>query len=156
MVKKILPWIVVGVLAAVFVAAFALKDSMNSAITEMMKQQASPEMKDAGQTEVDSLYNYSVSGSSFEITFLEFGSKGCSACARMEGVMEEIITKYPDKVKVVFVNVLKPESQLLMKYYGIAAIPTQVLLNKEGKEFFRHSGYYSTEELSQKFSSHKN
>ena len=34
-----------------------------------------------------------------------------------------------------------------MKYYGIAAIPTQVLLNKEGKEFFRHTGFYSTEEL---------
>ena len=46
--------------------------------------------------------------------------------ARMEGVMEEIIAKYPDKVKVVFVNVLKPESQLLMKYYGIAAIPTVI------------------------------
>lgn len=34
-----------------------------------------------------------------------------------------------------------------MKYFGVAAIPTQVLLDKEGKEFFRHSGYYSTEEL---------
>lgn len=148
MVKKILPWIVVGVLAAVFVAAFALKDSMNSAISEMMKQQASPEMKDAGQTEVDSLYNYSISGSSFEITFLEFGSKGCSACARIEGVMDEIREKYPDRVNVVFVNVLKPESQLLMKYYGIAAIPTQVLLNKEGKEYFRHTGFYSFDDLS--------
>ena len=147
MVKKILPWIVVAVLAAVFVAAFALKDSMNSAISEMMKQQASPETTNAGQTMVDSLYNYSAIGSSFEITFLEFGSKGCSACARMEGVMDEIREKYPAKVNVVFVNVLKPESQLLMKYYGIAAIPTQVLLNKEGKEYFRHSGYISGEEL---------
>ncbi|HPF52664.1 MAG TPA: thioredoxin family protein [Draconibacterium sp.] len=147
MVKKILPWIVVAVFAAVFVAAFVLKDSMNSAISEMMKQQASPEMTDAGQTIIDSLYNYTANGFSFEITFLEFGSKGCSACARMEGVMDEITEKYPAKVNVVFVNVLKPESQLLMKYYGIAAIPTQVLLNKEGKEFFRHTGYISGEEL---------
>ncbi len=150
MVKKILPWIVVGVLAAVFVAAFALKDSMNSAISEMMKQQASPEMTNSGEALVDSLYNYNASGSSFEITFLEFGSKGCSACARMEGVMDEIREKYPAKVNVVFVNVLKPESQLLMKYYGIAAIPTQVLLNKEGTEYFRHTGFYSSQELSQK------
>jgi thioredoxin 1 len=34
-----------------------------------------------------------------------------------------------------------------MKYYGIAAIPTQVLLDKTGKEFFRHTGYLSTKEL---------
>jgi len=148
MVKKILPWVVVGVLAAVFVAAFALKDSMNSAISEMMKQQVSPETTNAGQTVVDSLYNYAASGSSFEITFLEFGSKGCSACARMEGVMDEIREEYPEQVNVVFVNVLKPESQLLMKYYGIAAIPTQVLLNKEGKEYFRHTGFYSFDDLS--------
>ena len=147
MVKKTLPWIVVGVLAAVFVTAFALKDSMNNAISEMMKQQVSPETTDAGQTIIDSLYNYGTNGSSFEVTFLEFGSKGCSACARMEGVMDEIREKYPDHVNVVFVNVLKPESQLLMKYYGIAAIPTQVLLNKEGKEYFRHTGYISGEEL---------
>jgi len=42
---------------------------------------------------------------------------------------------------VVFLNILKPENQLLMKYYGIAVIPTQVLLDKEGEEFFRHSGF---------------
>jgi thioredoxin 1 len=40
-----------------------------------------------------------------------------------------------------------PENQPLMKYYGIAAIPTQVLLNKEGKEYLRHTEYFSTEKL---------
>jgi hypothetical protein len=38
-----------------------------------------------------------------------------------------------------------------MKYFGIASIPTQVLLNKTGKEFFRHTGYYSAEELVRNF-----
>jgi len=66
----------------------------------------------------------------------------------MESVMTEIRTKYPQTVNVVFLNILKPENQDLMKYFGVAAIPTQVLLDKEGKEFFRHSGYISTEELS--------
>jgi thioredoxin 1 len=65
----------------------------------------------------------------------------------MESVMEEISTKYPIKVNVVFLNVLKPESQNLMKLYGIAAIPTQILLNKNGKEFFRHTGYISSTDL---------
>jgi len=35
----------------------------------------------------------------------------------------------------------------LLKFYGIAVIPTQVLLDKTGKEVFRHSGYLSAKEL---------
>ncbi len=60
---------------------------------------------------------------------------------------KDINTKYPNRVNVVFVNIMLPQNQRLMKYYGIAAIPTQVLLNKEAKEFFRHTGYYSVDEL---------
>ena len=64
--------------------------------------------------------------------------------------MEEINKKYPQTVNVVFLNIVKPENQIFMKYFGVASIPTQVLLDKKGNEFFRHSGYYSTEELSRK------
>ncbi len=152
MIKKILPWVVIGIFAAVFVVAFALKDTMNNTISEMMKQQASPEMTNSGEALVDSLYNYSKNGAEHEITFLEFGSTGCPACKRMESVMEEVRQKYLQKVNVVFLNILKPENQLLMKYYGIAIIPTQVLLDREGKEFFRNSGYISTLELENYFS----
>jgi len=66
--------------------------------------------------------------------------------------MEEIQTKHPKTVNVVFLKVLLPENQNLMKYFGVAVIPTQVLLDKDGKEFFRHSGYYSTEDLNTEIS----
>lgn len=137
----------IGIFTLVFVLAFALKDTMNNTISEMMKQQASPEMANSGEALVDSLYNYSKNGAEYDITFLEFGSTGCPACKRMESVMEEVRQKYPQKVNVVFLNILKPENQLLMKYYGIAVIPTQVLLDKNGQEFFRHSGYISANDL---------
>jgi thioredoxin 1 len=151
MIKKILPWVVVGIFAAVFVVAFALKDTMNSTISEMMKAQASPELTSSGEALVDSLYNYSKNGAEFEITFLEFGATGCSACKRMESVLEEVRSKYPNRVNVVFMNIMKPESQILMKYYGIAVIPTQILLDGEGKEFFRNSGFISTGDLEKEF-----
>jgi thioredoxin 1 len=38
-----------------------------------------------------------------------------------------------------------------MKYFGIAAIPTQVLLDQEGQEFFRHTGYLSYNDLVDQF-----
>ena len=46
-----------------------------------------------------------------------------------------------------FLNILTPKNQTLMKLYGIAAIPTQILLDKNGEEFFRHTGYISTSKL---------
>jgi len=39
-----------------------MKDKMNNYLSEMMKQQASPEMTDLGEAMVDSLYNYSKNG----------------------------------------------------------------------------------------------
>ena len=42
------------------------------------------------------LYNYTKSDLDYKITFLEFGSTGCSACKRMESVMESIKTNYPN------------------------------------------------------------
>jgi thioredoxin 1 len=154
MLKKIIPWVMFILLFGLIIIGFALKENMNNYLSKMMKEQAAPETKASGAAFIDSLYNYSKNGQSFEITFLEFGAN-CPACKRMESVMEEIRAKYPQKVNVVFLNVLKPGNQVLMKYFGIASIPTQVLLDKDGKEFFRHSGYISTEELETKFDLHK-
>ncbi len=146
MVKKILPWIIFIVFFALLIIGFSLKDSMNNYLSALMKTQASTETTQSGNALIDSLYNYSANSLNYKTTFLEFGAKGCSACKRMESVMEEMNSKYT-KLNVVFLNVLKPENQNLMKLYGIAAIPTQVLLDKNGKEFFRHTGYISTTDL---------
>lgn len=120
---------------------------MENYASQLMKKQTTEVTKESTKSVVDSLYNYQKKGSKYEITFLEFGATGCSACKRMETVMAKIREKYPQKVNVIFLNVLLPESQVMMKYFGIAAIPTQVLLNKNGEEFFRHTGYFSEDEL---------
>lgn len=120
---------------------------MENYASKLMKKQTTEVTKESTKSIVDSLYNYQKNGSKYKITFFEFGATGCSACKRMETVMEEIREKYPQKINVIFLNVLLPESQVMMKYFGIATIPTQVLLDKNGEEFFRHTGYLSEEEL---------
>lgn len=151
MIKKILPWIVFSLLFLLVLIGYKMKDSMDSYLSKMMQKQASPEITKSGEARIDSLYNYSTNELNFEITFLEFGANGCSACKRMETVMDEIRTKYPNRVNVVFLNILDPKSQQLMKLYGIAAIPTQVVLDKNGREFYRHTGYISSLELANTF-----
>ena len=134
-------------LSALLIIGFAMKDSMNSYLSKMMVTQAGSEVEKSGTAYVDSLFNYAENGLTYRITFLEFGAKGCSACKRMEGVMTQVKSKFPDKVNVVFTDISKPSNQFLIKYFGIASIPTQVLLDINGKEIFRHSGYFSAEEL---------
>ncbi len=153
MIKKILPWLFIISLSALLIIGFAMKGSMNNYLSKMMVAQAGSDIEKSGSAYVDSLYNYSKNGSAYRVTFLEFGAKGCSACKRMEGVMAEIKERFPRDVNVVFIDISKPGNQHLIKYFGIASIPTQVLLNKSGREFFRHSGFYSVKELSEKLTS---
>ena len=146
MIKKILPGVVFIALFGLIIIGIALKDNMNNYVSKMMKTQAGSEITKSGSAYVDSNFDYTKNGKGYQVTFLEFGAN-CPACKRMESVMGEIRTKYPQTVYVIFLNIVKPENQILMKYFGIAAIPTQVLLDKEGNEYFRHTGYYSAEEL---------
>lgn len=69
----------------------------------------------------------------------------------MGSVMAEIKQKYSNRVKVVFINVSQKENRELVDYFGIVTIPTQVLLDKKGKEYFRHNGYLSADDLSKHF-----
>ncbi|MCF7919586.1 MAG: thioredoxin family protein [Candidatus Cloacimonetes bacterium] len=84
-----------------------------------------------------------------QITFLEFGSTTCIPCKMMEKVMEEVRTIYGDSVAVIFNNV--NEERELSKTWNIKLIPTQIFLDADGKEFFRHEGYYPTEEIAKLF-----
>jgi thioredoxin 1 len=127
-----------------------MKDGMNIRLSKMMQAQSGSEISSSGVTFIDSAFNYAKNGQSFRLTFLEFGAN-CPACKRMEAVMAEIRAKYPQKVNIVFLNILLPENQNLMKYFGVVSIPAQVLLDRNGKEFYRHSGYYSSEDLIKEF-----
>lgn len=151
MSKKILSVFALFLMLGFLILIFALKDKMNTYISTLMKEQVSFSDANTERMLIDSLYNYSENGEPNSITFLEFGATGCSACKQMEKVMVEIETKYPNHVKVVFYNILHPENQRLMKYYGVSAIPTQILLDKNGREYFRHFGYYSKEDLEKEF-----
>lgn len=65
--------------------------------------------------------------------------------------MQEVKLQFPEKVNVVFINVSFKENLSLMMLFGVSAIPTQILLDKSGKEYFRHTGYFSLSEISKKF-----
>lgn len=97
------------------------------------------------------MYDYSKQNTTFKLSFLEFGSTGCRECKMMEEVMKEVKANFANRINVVFYNVTKKENKTISKYFGIQIIPVQILLDKNGKEVFRHIGYYSYNELSKEF-----
>ncbi len=80
-----------------------------------------------------------------KVVMLELGSVGCIPCEQMKPVMEKLRTGYKGKLEVIFVDVRKDRDTALK--FRVFAIPTQVFLDKTGKEFHRHMGFYGYEEI---------
>lgn len=90
MLKRILLWVVYVMLFGFIIIGSALKENINNYLSKMMKEKAAPEIKTSGAAYVDSTFDYTKNGLNYQLTFLEFGSTGCSSCKRMEKVIEEI------------------------------------------------------------------
>lgn len=83
----------------------------------------------------------------YKVTFIELGSVRCVPCREMQPIMKSIEEKYGSQVKVVFYDVWTPLGKPMADKYNVQLIPTQVFLDANGKEFFRHEGFFSEEEL---------
>ncbi len=81
------------------------------------------------------------------VTFVELGSVKCIPCRQMQPVMKAIEEKYGEQISVVFYDVWKDDQVQYADKYRIRVIPTQVFLDKDGKEFFRHEGFYPEAEI---------
>jgi thioredoxin 1 len=81
------------------------------------------------------------------VTFIELGSVNCIPCKAMQPIMEEVRVKYSSQVKVVFYDVWTKAGQPFGQFYKIKIIPTQIFLDRNGKEYFRHEGFFPAEEL---------
>ncbi|MFC1540971.1 thioredoxin family protein [Candidatus Latescibacterota bacterium] len=82
-----------------------------------------------------------------KVTFIELGSVNCIPCKMMQPIMAEIEKEYKDQVNVVFHDVWTKEGQPYAEKYKIKLIPTQVFLDKDGVEYFRHEGFFPKDEL---------
>ena len=78
-------------------------------------------------------------------TMVEFGATGCIPCDMMRPILDNLRKKYPDKLNVVFVHVR--ENRVLGARFSIKSIPVQVFFDREGKEAFRHVGFYAEPEV---------
>jgi thiol-disulfide isomerase/thioredoxin len=80
---------------------------------------------------------------------LELGSIQCVPCKMMAPVLKELSEQYPQQFTVAFHDVWKDAT--VGEKYGISVIPTQIFFDKDGKELFRHEGFFPKEGILSKW-----
>ncbi len=81
-------------------------------------------------------------------SLVDFGSTGCVPCDMMTPILADLKKKYEGKLNVLFVHV--GEEQILAAPYGTQTIPLQIFFDKDGKEVFRHVGFFAQTEIEKK------
>ncbi|MCK9554436.1 thioredoxin family protein [bacterium] len=86
-----------------------------------------------------------------QVVFIELGSVNCIPCKQMQPIINAIENEYEGKVKVVFYDVWTKDGKQYADKYKIRLIPTQVFLDKQGNEIFRHEGFFPKKEIEKIF-----
>ncbi|MDD5134525.1 MAG: thioredoxin family protein [Phycisphaerae bacterium] len=78
-------------------------------------------------------------------TLAIFSAASCCGPDKMIPVQEALIKKYNSKINIVYIEPRK--EQILAARYGIRSIPSQLIFDSKGKEHFRHSGFFSEQDI---------
>ena len=80
---------------------------------------------------------------------LDLGADKCIPCKMMAPILKELAKEYKGQLDVQFIDVWK--DQKAAEKYKIKSIPTQIFYDAKGKEFFRHVGFFSKEDILKTF-----
>ncbi|HLP77309.1 MAG TPA: nitrophenyl compound nitroreductase subunit ArsF family protein, partial [Candidatus Paceibacterota bacterium] len=125
---------VVAVVAAAAVAAFALKGNRAARISPSKNAEVSRGTNPAPQQMTAKLPK-----------LLDLGADKCVPCKMMAPILKELKEEYAGRMNVEFIDVWQnPDAG---KQYGIEIIPTQIFYDAEGKELFRHVGFFAKADI---------
>lgn len=76
---------------------------------------------------------------------VDVGADKCIPCIKMAPILDHLKTDFAGRMEVEFVDVWKYREKAAQ--YGVQMIPTQIFYAADGRELFRHIGFYSREEI---------
>lgn len=76
---------------------------------------------------------------------LELGSHKCPPGRQMIPILDELRAKYATKFQIKYIDVW--QDRAAASEYGVRKIPTQIFYDRNGKEVFRHVGFYSKKDI---------
>lgn len=79
------------------------------------------------------------------VTMVDLGAGKCIPCKLMAPIIKNLQDEYQGKAAIMFIDVWKhPEQE---KRFNIHTIPTQIFYDKDGKEIYRHEGFFAKESV---------
>jgi thioredoxin 1 len=124
---------VIAGLAMAVAAILAVKQ------TTPKEGKAQPAVSTSAPTEAKALSSASLP------RLVDLGADKCIPCKMMAPILDELKTTYAGRLQVDFIDVWKNQSA--GQEYGIRVIPTQIFYSADGKELFRHEGFFSKEDI---------
>lgn len=76
---------------------------------------------------------------------VDVGADKCIPCIKMAPILDQLRDDFAGSLEVKFVDAWKNREEAAS--YGVQMIPTQIFYATDGKELFRHTGFYSREEI---------
>jgi len=76
---------------------------------------------------------------------LDLGAGKCVPCKAMAPILDEMKETLAGQLDVEFIDVWENEG--VSEKYGIRMIPTQIFYDADGKELFRHEGFYARADM---------
>ena len=76
---------------------------------------------------------------------VDLGAGKCIPCKQMAPILADLKKQYAGRFEVEFIDVWKNPNA--GKKYGVKIIPTQIFFDAQGKELFRHVGFFSREDI---------
>ncbi len=130
-----------------FVVLFAFKDKLNCFVTSYKLKNSDVILNQSDSLIFFNQFNNINNVKPFDISLIELGGYGCKPCMRMDTVLAEIKLIFKEKININTIRVTEDRGKKAAKYFGVNAIPTQIILDKNSSEIYRHTGYISTKEL---------
>ena len=78
---------------------------------------------------------------------LDLGAGKCIPCKLMAPILKELEVDYAGVLDVEFIDVWQPENKAKAEAYGVEEIPTQIFLDQDTKELWRHVGFIAKAEI---------
>jgi len=76
---------------------------------------------------------------------VDVGADKCIPCIKMAPVLEGLKEEFSGRLEVRFVDAWKYRAEAAK--YRVQMIPTQIFYSADGKELFRHIGFYGRQEI---------
>jgi len=143
--NKTLKIIIVITLIAVVGIVFALKQKNKASVSEPVAV-ASSNSGTTTESKPQNIENPKGAETTANLPRLvDLGAKKCIPCKMMAPILEELKKEFTGVLNVDFIDVWQSPEKA--REYSIQVIPTQIFYDANGKELFRHEGFFAKEDI---------